>query len=380
MAFVLSEEQELLRQSAAALVRDHSSLKRIRQLRDTKDATGFSRELWKKMGELGWLGLIFAEEHGGAGMGYAELVVVLEECGKGLLPEPWLSTILLGGSLVARAGNAAQKAALLPGVIAGETILALAYQEPTSRYDAAHVTTRAEKTGSGWKLSGTKCLVHDGHIAERLIVSARTAGSEAAQSGITLFLVDAGSRGVTVSRQSVLDSRNAALIKLEGVTLGAEAVIGPVDQGFSILGEVLDRATVGLCAEMLGSMTTTFAMTLDYLKTRKQFGVPIGSFQALKHRAAKVYIESELSRSAVMAAATAVDTNDPKLAEVVSVAKARLSDTFMLVANESVQMHGGIGMTDEHDIGFFIKRARTAELTFGDAAFHRDRFASLQSY
>jgi len=268
----------------------------------------------------------------------------------------------------------------LPPLIEGKLLLTVACHEPRSRYDLNCVETRAERSGQGWKLSGTKTLVPDGHVADRLVVSARTAGEVTDRSGITLFLVNREAPGVSVTRQSVVDSRNAAEVSLDKVAVTEADVVGKVDKGGELLAAVVDRATVGLCAEMLGSMSAAFDMTLDYLKTRTQFGVLIGTFQALKHRAAKVYTETELARSAVMAAAQAVDTDDRDLPLLVSLAKARCSDTFVLIGNEGIQMHGGIGMTDEHDIGFFAKRARTAQLTFGDAAYHRNRYAELSGY
>ena len=380
MQFSLSDEQILLRDSAAAFVRDHSSLRRIRALRDSSDGDGFSRELWARIAALGWLGIPFAEADGGLGLGLKELALVLEEFGKGLLPEPLLSTVLLGGTAIQRGGSDAQRAALLPALIGGELLLTLAWQERGGRYDAHAVATRAERDGTGWRLHGEKHLVADGHVADRIIVSARTSGERRDAHGITLFLVERRAAGVGVTRQSTLDGRNAALMRFDGVAVQAADVVGAVDEGSGLLREVLDRATAGLCAEMLGGMEAAFAMTLDYLKTRQQFGVPIGSFQALKHRAAVLFTEIELARSAVLAAAMALDEGHPQAAQFVSAAKARCSDAFMLAGNEGVQMHGGIGMTDEHDIGFYLKRARAAEISFGDAAFHRARFAALQGY
>jgi acyl-CoA dehydrogenase len=380
MQFALTEEQQLLRDSAAAFVRNHSSLRRIRALRDGNDADGFSRDLWRDVAGLGWLGIPFPEDDGGLGLGLKELALVLEEFGKGLMPEPLLSTVLLGGGAIQLGGSAAQRAELLPALIGGELLLALAYQERRSRYDLHAVATRAERAGDGWRLHGEKGLVLDGHVADWLIVSARTAGGERERDGITLFLVAPGAPGVGVTRQSTLDSRNAALLRLDGTPVTPADVLGEVDAGGALLAAVVDRATAGLCAEMLGGMEAAFAMTLDYLKTRQQFGVPIGSFQALKHRAAVVFTEIELARSAALAAAMAIDEQQAQAAQVVSAAKARCADAFLLAANEGVQMHGGIGMTDEHDIGFFLKRARAAEITFGDAAFHRERFAALRGY
>ena len=380
MQFALSDEQQLLRESAAAFVRDRSSLKRIRALRDARDADGFSRELWAEIAALGWLGIPFSEADGGLGLGMKELTLVLEEFGKGLLPEPLLTSLLLGGGAIARGGSAAQRAALLPGLIGGERLLALAFHEAASRYDHARVATRADRAGDGWRLHGEKRLVLDGHVADHLVVSARTSGEAAARAGVTLFLVPRGAAGLTVTRQSTLDSRNAALLRLDGVAAAPADVVGAVGDGVSLLDAVLARATAGLCAEMLGGMEAAFAMTLDYLQTRQQFGVPIGSFQALKHRAAVLFSEIELARSAVLAAAMALDEEQPQAGEIVAVAKARCSDTFMLVANEGVQMHGGVGMTDEYDVGLFMKRVRVLNELLGDAGYHQERMARSQGF
>ena len=380
MELVLTEDQELIAKTAADFVKEKSPIARVRALRDTQDATGFSRPLWKEMAELGWVGIPFAETDGGAGLGMAELVVVLEELGRTLAPEPFLSTVLLGGAALAAAGSEAQRAAWLPKLTEGDAIIALAHQEARSRYDVHHIETVAEASGAGFALRGEKVQVLDGHVAEVLVVAARTAGATADESGITLFLVAPDAEGVTITRQSRLDGRNAALVRLDGVAVGGDSVVGEVGQGGAVLRNVIDRATIGLCAEMLGGMLEAFDLTLTHLKERQQFDVPIGSFQALKHRAADVFIELELSKSVVMAAARAADAGDPKLSQLVSLAKARCSDAYVLAANEGVQMFGGVGMTDEYDIGFYMKRARAAELSFGDAAFHRDRWARTAGY
>jgi acyl-CoA dehydrogenase len=332
------------------------------------------------MAELGWVGIAFPEEHGGAGLGFSELVVVLEELGRTLAPEPFLSTVLLAGQALLLSGDSARAAAWLPRVCKGEAILALAQQEAKGRYDLAAVETRAERAGAGFRIQGEKIQVLDGHVADAFVVVTRTAGGPREAKGLTLFLVPQGAAGLTVTRQMRLDGRNAALVRLDGVSVAAEAALGAVDAGHALLVEVVDRATVGLCAEMLGGMQQAFALTVEHLKSRLQFGVPIGSFQALKHRAANVFIELELAKSAVMAAARAVDAGDPDLAKLVSLTKARCSDAYLLAVNEGVQMFGGVGMTDEYDIGFYLKRARAAELTFGDAAFHRARWATLSGY
>jgi alkylation response protein AidB-like acyl-CoA dehydrogenase len=380
MQLALTEDQELLAKTAADFVAENSPVSRMRALRDANDPDGFSRALWKQMAELGWVGVLFPERFGGAGMGLAELAVVLEELGRTLAPEPFLSTALLGGQAVLLAGNDAQQKAWLEGVVNGEKFLALAQQERTSRFDLHRVATRAEEDGQGYRIRGEKIAVLDGGVADAIVVVARTSGDDDDPSGITLFLVPAGTPGLRVERQSRVDSRGAALVHLEDCAVGAETVIGEVGGGLAVLEAVCDRATVGLCAEMLGSMSEAFERTLEYLKNRLQFGVPIGSFQALKHRAAELFIQIELCRSAVMAAARGVDEGNAEAAKLVSLAKARCSEAAILVANEAVQMHGGIGMTDEHEIGFFMKRARVAELTLGDASWHRARWARIAGY
>ncbi len=380
MQLILNEDQELLAKTAADFVADRSPLARVRELRDKKDETGFSRDLWREMAELGWVGIPFSESLGGAGLGLAELVLVLEALGRALAPEPFLSTVLLAGQALMRGGSEAQQSAWLPGLVRGEKILSLAYQEARSRYDLNRVTTRAEASGHGWRITGEKIQVLDGQVADAIVVVARCAGQEADADGLSLFLVPAESPGLRRERQVRVDSRGVSLLKFEGVVVDREALVGVEREGAQLLEQVVDWATVGLCAEMLGSMQEAFDRTLAYLKEREQFGVPIGSFQALKHRAARLFIEIELSRSAVMAAARAVDEAQTEAAKLVSLAKARCSDAFVQVANEGIQMFGGVGMTEEYDIGFFLKRARVAEMTFGDAAWHRARWARLSAY
>ena len=374
MSLVLTEDQELIAKTARDFVEDKSPVSRMRALRDADDPVGFSRTLWKQMAELGWLGIPFPESIGGAGMGFAELAVVLEAMGRNLGPEPFLSSVLLGGQALLLAGSESQQAEWLAPLVEGEKILTLAYQEARSRYDVNAIEARAEKSGNGYTIRGEKVHVFDGHTADAIIVSARTS------AGISLFLVPGDASGVRRERQLRLDSRGAAVVSLDSVAVGADALVGDEGQAGGILEEVVDRATVGLCADMLGGMSQAFDLTLDYLKEREQFGVRIGTFQALKHRVAKLFIEIELSRSALMAAARAVDSDDPELAKLVSLAKARCSDAFVRAGNEGVQIFGGVGMTDEYDIGLYLKRARAAELTFGDSAWHRDRWARLSGY
>ena len=381
MDLVLSEEQELLRQTAREFVAGRSSFKRLRALRED-DPDGFSRPLWQEMGRLGWLGIVLPVEHGGLGLGYYDLMVVMEELGRGLMPEPMLSSVLLGANAILLGGIPAQQAEHLPAVAAGERLLTVAYQEAGGRYRPHHVETRARAAGTGWVLAGEKVHVLDGHVADHLVISARTAGETAATEGVTLFLMPRDTAGVTVRRIARVDARNAAIVELRDVRVGRDAVVGEVDGGAALLGRVLDRATIALTAEMLGSMLAAFDMTIDYLKTRVQFGVLIGTFQALKHRAARMFVETELARSAVMHAHRVLDEgrDDAEVARAAAIAKARCSDAFTLIGNEAVQMHGGIGMTDEHDVGLYLKRLRGNEMTFGDAAWHRDRFATLQGF
>ena len=380
MTLVLTEDQELLAKTALDFGRAHSPVSRIRALRDAQDSVGFSRDLWQEMAKLGWTGILIPEEHGGASLGLADLAVVLEALGRNLAPEPFLSTVLLGGQLIAQAGSSEQKQTWLPGITSGKKILTVAYQEARSRYDLHRVTTQASAEEDEWRLSGEKIQVLDGQNADALIVSARTAGEQSDQDGITLFLITPDTPGLSIRPQTRVDSRAAALVTLDGVKVGAASIVGTLGQGLPTLSQIVDLATVGLCAEMLGGMSQMFDDTLEYLKTRAQFGVVIGSFQALKHRAAKVFMEIELCRSSVMAAANAADDGDADPALLVSLAKARCSDAFILAANESVQMYAGIGMTDEHDAGFYLKRARATEMTFGDTAWHRDRWARLRGY
>jgi alkylation response protein AidB-like acyl-CoA dehydrogenase len=377
---ILNEEQSLLRDSAVDFVAQRSPITRMRALRDAGDAIGFDPVVWKEMADLGWPGILIPEAYGGLGLGYAEMVVILEELGGVLAPEPFLGTILLGANTLLLGGSEAQKLEELPAVAAGERFLALAHHEPGVRHQNYRVTTRATASGNGFVLDGDKDLVLDGPAAAKIIVSARTSGGDGDRDGITLFLIDAGTEGLTRTNQHLIDTRGASILNLAGVKLDSTAVIGEVDHGADILDPVIDRALIGLSAEMLGGMRRAFEMTTTYLRDREQFGVKIGSFQALKHRAARMFVQVELARSTVMGAARAIDDNEAGIPQMASLAKALLSSSYVEIANEAVQMHGGIGMTDEHDIGFFLKRARTTELLFGDAVFHRNRWAALSGY
>ena len=379
MSLLLTEDQQLLKQTASEFAKEKLPISHMRALRDSDDAVGFSRALWKEMAELGWAGVVFPEEYGGADLGMAELGVVLEVCGRSLAPTPFQSTVLLGGGAVAIGGNADQKAKILPGVCSGDTLLALAHQEK-GRFRPYDIETTAQKSGSGYRIDGEKIFVLDGHTADRLVVAARTSGASGDREGIALFLVSPSAEGLSVKRTQMVDSRNAARVTLEGVRVDSSDVLGTPGEAADILDSVFDRATAGLCAEMIGIIDEVFESTVAYLKTREQFGTLIGTFQALKHRAATMFCEIELAQAITLDALRAVDEGRPDAPRIVSAAKARCSDTASLVTCEGLQMHGGIGMTDEQDIGLYLKRAKAAELTFGDAAYHRDRFARLTGF
>ena len=382
MSLVLSEDQQLLKDSAKAFVDQNAPVSVLRGLRDSKDAQGYDQNLWRQMLELGWAGMVIPEAYGGFEFGYGGLGVVLEESGRTLVSSPLIATVLLGASAINELGSDAQKSEFLPQVVSGELLLALAIDEKP-HHRPCRIETSAVKSGEGYVLNGCKTFVLDGHIANKLIVVARTAGAIDDEAGLSVFLVDAAAEGVSINRSWMVDSRNSAMLSLNDVKVGADALLGAEGDAYSSLTRVLDIGRIGVAAEMLGSMQQAFEITLDYLKQREQFGVLIGSFQGLQHRAAEMYSEIELCKSAVRAALAALDDadkTDADIAEFASIAKAKLSEVATLVSNEAVQMHGGIGMTDEYDIGFYMKRARVAAAFLGDALFHRERYASLNGF
>ena len=376
MPLVLNEEQNMLKDAAKDFCSNSTPITQLRKLRDDKDENGFDKATWQQMVELGWAGITIPEEFGGLGFGFMGMGVVLEECGRTLTASPLYSTAVLGASALIHGGSDDQKGDLLPQVAGGELLLALAVEE-TPHHNPFRAETKAEKSGDGYTVTGDKKFVLDGHVADKLIVVARTSGNSGDRDGITLVLVDGSADGVSVTRTIMADSRNAANISFNGA---AGQIIGEEGKGADILDKVLDTGRILLSAEMLGGIQECFERTIEYLKTREQFGVPIGSFQALKHRAAEMFCEIELSKSVVLEALSALDENSEEVAELASLAKARLNDTYNLVSSEGVQMHGGIGMTDEYEIGFFMKRSRICEHTFGNSAFHRDRYGVLQGY
>ncbi|MBT8047257.1 MAG: acyl-CoA dehydrogenase [Xanthomonadales bacterium] len=373
MALILNEEQIMLQDAARNYLRESAPVSHLRQLRDQGSIEGFSRELWRDMADMGWTAILVPEEFGGLAYGYTGLGIVLEECGRTLAPSPLLATALTGVTALTLAGSKQQQAELLPAVAAGSHLLALACDE-SARHRPAQVASTAESVDQGYLLQGSKTAVVDGHIADTLIVNARTSG------GISLFLVPADSAGVTIERYPVLDTHAAARVIFDSVKLPAGSLLGELDEGQDLLDRVLDAARTGAAAEMLGIAQEAFARTVDYLKQRKQFGVPIGSFQALQHRAAHLYAEIELCKSVVLKALQTLDEDPLDAAEAASLAKAKLCETAHLATTEAIQMHGGIGMTDDFDIGFFLKRCKILEHLYGDRYFHQDRFARLQGY
>ena len=378
----LNEEQQLLRESARGFCREQAPLALHRKLRDSRDPDGFDRELWRQMVELGWTGMAIPEEFGGYGFGHTGLGLVLEETGRTLVDSPLIATVLLGANAILEFGGEAQKKELLPRIVAGELLLAFALDEHIV-HDPARIETTATPRNGGYTLDGGKNFVLDGHVADRIIVIARIDGESDGADGLGLFLVDAAAQGVEITRTIMVDGRNCANIMLNNVAVAADNLLGGSATALKSLDRVLDIARIGLSAEMLGSIEEVFERTLDYLRQREQFGVPVGAFQALQHRAAEMYNEIELSKSLVRAALAALDdpaSSSARVARLASAAKAKLSEVFFLVSNEGIQMHGGIGMTDEFDIGFFLKRARVAQQFLGDAGFHRDRYASLHSF
>jgi alkylation response protein AidB-like acyl-CoA dehydrogenase len=379
MASVLPAERESIRAAARAFARERAPVGHLRALRDGHDPLGYSRDLWREMAGLGFAGMLLPEQYGGAGLGFAELGLVLEELGRTLAPTPLLSTALLGGAALSLGGGELLRDRVLPAIGSGDAVVALAHDEGP-RHAPYAVATRAERDGQGFVLRGEKSFVVDGHGADSLVVVARTSGAPGEREGLTLFHVSGTAPGLSTRRLETVDSRNAARVVLDAVRVSQVDVLGVADRGADVLDVVLPRATAALSAEMLGGLSEAFDRTITYLKTRKQFGAYIGSFQALKHRAAWMFCEVELTRSLVAEALRAIDEGRADAALLASAAKARASDTYVLVTNEAVQMHGGVGVTDELDIGLYMKRARVAEQLLGGAAFHRDRFAKLRGY
>jgi alkylation response protein AidB-like acyl-CoA dehydrogenase len=379
MPLVLTEEQSMLRDSAHGLISDKAPVSHLRQLRDSKDETGFSRDLWKIFAEMGFSGLLVPEQFGGSGLGCVEAGIVMEQIGRTLMPSPFLATSVLAASALSRGGSEAQKAQHLPKISDGSLLVALAVDEGV-KHRPLHTSMQALRSGNGFKLSGDKAFVVDGHTADLLIVAARTAGAAGERNGLTLFLLDPKTKGIATERTAMVDSHNAARITFDNVDVDADSVLGEVDQGGVLLEGVLNIGRGAIASEMVGLSEEVFGRTVAYLRERKQFGKAIGEFQALQHRAAELYIDIEITRAAVLKALQALDTDLGKAVAAVAVAKARAGTTATRAVQEGVQMHGGMGMTDQFDIGFFMKRARVCQELFGDANYHADQLAQARGY
>jgi alkylation response protein AidB-like acyl-CoA dehydrogenase len=380
MALVLDGEQSLLRENALEFARNRLPVAALRKLRDTGDATGFDRDAWSEMAELGWTGMLIPESLGGNAFGHFGLGLVLEALGRTLAASPLQSTVVLSGTALKLAGDHEMAGTLLSKIARGETVVAFAHDE-SHAHRPTHVETTARRDGESYVLDGRKRFVGDGHVADALVVVARTSGDAASPGGLSMFVVDGQAHGLTRRRLRMVDSRNSADLEFRGVRVPASARLGDEGEAGDALERVLDVGRILLAAEMSGMAQQAFESTLDYLKQRQQFGVIIGTFQALKHRAVAMYNELELSKSVLYEALSALDEGrDGDIARLASICKARLNDTLHLVSLEAIQMHGGIGMTDQVDVGFYLKRARVAEASLGTSAFHRDRYAMLRGF
>ncbi|MEP4053408.1 MAG: acyl-CoA dehydrogenase family protein [Litorimonas sp.] len=378
MALLLNDDEVMMRDMAQGFFADKAPVKALRELRDNRDETGFDRALWSNMAEMGFAGIVVPEEHGGVDMGYLAAGLVAEQMGRNLTASPFLSTAILAATAL-KHGSDDQKAAWLPKIASGEAVISLALDEGV-KHNPRGTATTAEPSGNGFKLNGSKAMVVDGHVSDVMIVAARTSGEEGDAEGISLFLVDPKSKGVSTERTIMVDSRNAARIDLDDVEVAGDALLGTLDGGMAVLDNVLSAGRGIAAAELLGAGAQAFEDTVAYIKERKQFGMIIGEFQALQHRSSHLYSELELCRSAVLGALTALDSNDPKAALYCAMAKAKLGSVAKLVSQEGVQMHGGVGMTDEYDIGLFMKRIRVLQELMGDAHYHMNEFAEANAY
>ncbi len=374
MDFGFSEEQEMLRQSARQFLETECAMPYVRKMME--DDTGYAAEQWKRMADLGWMGLIFPESYGGSGLNMVDLVVVLEEMGRVVMPGPFFASVILGGLAIDLGGSETQKQRYLPDIAAGTRRATLAQVEESGRWDAEGIALPAKKDGAGYRLSGTKLFVHDAHNADLLVVPARTSGSGI--SGITLFLVDTRQPGVSITLLKTMDqTRKLCEVTFNNVGVGGDAVLGAPDQGWPLLDRLVDRAKVALCAEMCGGAQKVLEMSVEYAKVREQFGRPIGSFQAIQHKCANMMVQTESAKSATYYAAWAVANDVPEAHLAACMAKAYCSDAYRFVSAEGIQIHGGIGFTWEHDMHLYFKRAKGSEVTFGDATWNRELVAQV---
>jgi alkylation response protein AidB-like acyl-CoA dehydrogenase len=374
VSLILNDEQRMLRDSVQSFLDGRAPVAHLRALRDSHGLFGFSQELWREFANQGYSAVLVPEAHGGLGLGVVEAGLISERLGHTLTPSPFLSTAVLAAWVISHAGSKVQKERLLPGIAGAETVLAVAVDEH-SKHRPDAIATRARRDGERFVLDGEKLFVVDGHVADTLIVVARTG-----PNSLGLFLVESKAEGVTIERTSMVDAHNAARMRLSGVAVNADAVLGTADGGAALLEPLLDVGRVIVAAQLLGIADEVFGRTVAYLKERKQFGRPIGEFQALQHRAAQLYCDIELARAIVLTALRAVQADPTQARVLASQAKARACTTANRAVQEGVQMHGGVGMTDELDIGLFMKRARVLQELFGDAGFHAARIATLGGY
>ena len=379
MALIITEEQTMLKDSAKEFCKNRAPVSALRILRDEKSKTGFDTNVWKEMVEMGWTSLTIPEIYGGLDFGYVGLGQILEESGRTLTASPLVSNVLLGTTAILQAADVTQKEMWLPAIASGEMMVTMAIDE-TNRHKPNNISTTATLSGDDYIINGKKVFVLDGHTASHIIVVARTSGESTDKDGLSLFLIDANTAGVSIERTIMMDTRNAATITFKDAKVSAKNRLGEEGKASELIEKTLDIARIGLSAEMLGTMLEAFDRTNNYLKERQQFGVTIGSFQALQHRAAQMYSEIEICKSLVLQSLQAIDSDSSALPMLASMTKAKVSETIQLVTNEGVQMFGGIGMTDDEEIGFFLKRARVVQQTFGDANFHIDRYARLNGY
>ena len=379
MNFDLTEEQQMIVEQVAKFVANESPVTRFRRLRDTE--RGWEPEMWAKMAEQGWLAIALPEEQGGFGGSFVDLALVLEQLGRGLVPEPFIASAVLAGGLLSELGSEAQREAFLTPMIEGRTSLAFAYAEVQSRYELSDCLAKAEKTSSGWKLRGEKVWVLNGHAADQIIVVARSAGDQFDETGLSLFIVDGDAPGLERIRVPQMDGQRSALLRLSNVEVGADRLLGREGEAFPSVEKAIDRGAAAACAEGQGTIQELFERTLAYLKEREQFGVPIGAFQALQHKASDMFAETQICRSTMILAAIQADNPDAEIRKSeISAAKLQLAEGGWLVQESAIQLFGGIGVTDEQDEGLFFKRLRVLNGLFGDADWHVGRFQSLESF
>ncbi|MBQ44475.1 MAG: acyl-CoA dehydrogenase [Porticoccaceae bacterium] len=379
MQLILNEEEQMVRESAQSFLADNAGPSLLREIRDSNNSLGYSDKLWQQMIELGWPSLLIPEQFDGLGFSHVAMGQIMEQAGCHLANSPMFATAVLGVSILSKEGNEQQKSQWLPKIAMGNLTLALALDE-TARPDPLNIATSVTKSSNGFVLNGNKSMVIDGQFADQLIVVTRSSGKPGDSHGISLFLIPRNTPGVEINSTLMMDSRNTANIRFSNVAIGEDQLIGTIDQGMDPLTSALNVANIHLSAELLGIANECLQRTVGYLKDRKQFGVNIGSFQALQHRAASLWSDIELCKSTVIAALRSLDESAADSSLIASIAKVKACKVAQLATNESIQMHGGIGMTDEFDIGFFIKRARIAQMHFGDHRYHLNRYAELSGY